>query len=176
MTEQAAKPPALAQNLELVDQGIALLDALPPGFYAEVEDEPGFRETLGPHLRHCIDAYLCLLDGLERGYVDYDARSRSRSVERSRQAALAALNDLREQLSNLDAPPERVLEVQIDVPGDGDHPPASSTLGREYQFLVGHTVHHYALIAMILRRRGFDPGAEFGVAPSTLRYWRDKGA
>ena len=29
-----------------------------------------------------------------------------------------------------------------------------------------------ALVALVLRLRGFEPGEEFGVAPSTLKYWR----
>jgi hypothetical protein len=48
----------------------------------------------------------------------------------------------------------------------------ASTVARELQFLLSHTVHHYALIALILRLQGFEPGEEFGVAPSTLAHWR----
>ena len=43
---------------------------------------------------------------------------------------------------------------------------------RELQFLLSHTVHHYALAALMLRTQGVEPGKEFGVAPSTLAYWR----
>jgi hypothetical protein len=49
-------------------------------------------------------------------------------------------------------------------------PWSRSTAARELQFLVSHTVHHYALIAFILRANGIDPGADFGVAPSTLAH------
>ena len=45
-----------------------------------------------------------------------------------------------------------------------------STIERELKFLVSHTVHHYAIIALQLRHQGVEPGPEFGVAPSTLRY------
>ena len=46
-----------------------------------------------------------------------------------------------------------------------------STLERELYVLVSHTIHHYALVAVLLRTLGVDPGPEFGVAPSTLRHW-----
>ena len=46
----------------------------------------------------------------------------------------------------------------------------SSTLGRELEFAVSHTIHHYALVRERLRGVDFDP--RFGVAPSTLEYWR----
>lgn len=29
-----------------------------------------------------------------------------------------------------------------------------------------------ALVAMILRQHGFEPGRQFGVAPSTLAHWQ----
>jgi hypothetical protein len=47
-----------------------------------------------------------------------------------------------------------------------------SSVGRELQALLGHTVHHYAIIALLLRVEGIEPGEEFGVAPSTLAHWR----
>ena len=50
-----------------------------------------------------------------------------------------------------------------------------SSLLRELQFALSHTVHHYAIIARQLRERGAEPGADFGVAPSTLAA-RDAGA
>jgi hypothetical protein len=37
-------------------------------------------------------------------------------------------------------------------------------------------VHHYALIGALLRVQGVDPGAEFGVAPSTLEHRRQLAA
>jgi uncharacterized damage-inducible protein DinB len=132
---------------------------------------------VGPHLRHCIDAYRCLLDGLTSGVVDYDARSRDRRVETDREAGLTAMGDLIDDLRALTAVDAgRELLARVDTPAAVDEADASSrsTLHRELQFLVGHTVHHYALIAMILRQHGVDVGREFGVAPSTLRHWQSE--
>lgn len=47
-----------------------------------------------------------------------------------------------------------------------------SSLGRELQFLSSHTLHHYALIKLLLDDTGLDLGPEFGVAPSTLAWQR----
>lgn len=173
MTIEAPQPVALAQNLELLEQAEGILRELPQGLYAEPSDEPGFRFSPGPHLRHSIDAYCCLLDGIDRGEVDYDARTRSREIETSRERALEALVSIRTRLQAIDKPPEYPLRVLVDVPAGAEDGATDSTLGREYQFLVGHTVHHYALIAMILRQRGYETSPDFGVAPSTLRFWRE---
>ena len=69
---------------------------------------------------------------------------------------------------------ETELTVRSDTPAgaQGAEATSRSTLHRELQFLVGHSVHHFALIALILRQEGFDPGREFGVAPSTLAHWK----
>ena len=50
---------------------------------------------------------------------------------------------------------------------------------RELQFLVSHTIHHYALIGVLLAAEGFDVSLEFpefGVAPSTLTHWKETGS
>jgi hypothetical protein len=62
----------------------------------------------------------------------------------------------------------------------GDGPPeedgwSQSTVGRELQYLLSHTIHHYAIIGSILRAQGREPGPDFGVAPSTLRHWGKAG-
>src|SRR5437588_542470 len=51
-----------------------------------------------------------------------------------------------------------------------------SSISRELQALSSHTVHHFALIAMTLRMHGVETDADFGMAPSTLRYLASKTA
>ena len=78
-------------------------------------------------------------------------------------------------LEQLQSREDQLIEVRADV-GTGEDPEKAwcgSTVARELRFLVSHTVHHYALIAMVLRGHGLDPGEEFGVAPSTLAYWSE---
>ena len=163
---------ALDQNLELLRQGLDLLERIDDDTYRAADDPAEAGSGVGPHLRHCVDAYECLLCGLGQGRVDYDARRRDAGVESDRRAGVAALDELAANLSLLaDRDPDTELRVQADTPADAPGAWSRSTLRRELQFLVGHTVHHYALVAMILRRRGIEPGRDFGVAPSTLRHW-----
>jgi hypothetical protein len=124
--------------------------------------------SVGAHLRHCLDACGCLLAGVAQGRVDYDARSRDRRVESDRHRATAVLVERMASLSALTAwPATTPLLVSVDAAEPCWTP---STLGRELQFLHGHTVHHLALVAALLRVQGVEPGAELGVAPSTLRH------
>jgi hypothetical protein len=39
-----------------------------------------------------------------------------------------------------------------------------------------HTIHHFALIAYKLQTLGIEVEEGFGVAPSTLKYWKEEKA
>jgi uncharacterized damage-inducible protein DinB len=157
-----------ADNIQFLEQALALVGRLPDGVYAR-SDPALFRSGVGPHLRHCLDHYTNFLAGLPSGRVDYDARARDPRLEREREAALARMRDLVAALRDLQTSDgERRLLVKMDC-GEADGW-AESTVRRELQFLISHTVHHYALIALILRLQGIETGPGFGVAPSTLRY------
>jgi hypothetical protein len=165
---------ALVQNIDLLRQGITLLRKIDDDVYSAARPDHETSYRVGPHLRHCIDAYGCLLDGLEDCSINYDGRRRDPRLESERAAGLEALERLVEGLGRLAViDSDLELTVRVDTPAGARGPEASSrsTLHRELQFLVGHTVHHFALIGMILRQHGFDPGREFGVAPSTLAHW-----
>jgi uncharacterized damage-inducible protein DinB len=47
---------------------------------------------------------------------------------------------------------------------------AASTPDRELQFLASHTVHHFALVALLLRLAGVSVPDGFGVATATARH------
>ena len=52
----------------------------------------------------------------------------------------------------------------------GDALPAArvaTTIGREIAFVVQHTIHHCALIAVLLERKNVEVPVRFGYAPST---------
>jgi hypothetical protein len=166
----------MAERLESVDgncvvleQAIALLLRMDDATYAEGGAAPGV-SPVGVHFRHILDHYRALLTGLATGDIDYDARDRNVPVERDRALALAAAEGYRRDLGRLPAElAGRPLRVHLRSMADHDGSDWSgSTVKRELQFLVSHTVHHYALIKDLLRRAGFDPGQGFGVAPSTL--------
>lgn len=164
--------PLAADNVAYLRQGVELLDRIDDAIYAH-GNPATFGSGFGPHLRHCIDHYACFLAGLAAGRVDYDARDRDLRVETDRSFARDRLETVIAALEAI--PPERGderLMVRMDCGGDNGAASAwsGSTVGRELQFLVSHTVHHYALIAFILRSQGVDTGPAFGVAPSTLRH------
>lgn len=168
--------PLALDNIHYLAQAIDLLESLDDETYAKPYP-PFFTSGIGGHLRHNIDHYRSLLGGLGTWKIDYDARERSPRVETDREYAVRQIRDVIEKM-------RRISEADTDVPvlvkmdSDAEAEATSdwrrSTVGRELQYLISHTVHHYALIAVLARLHGVYPKEDFGVAPSTVRYQRTR--
>lgn len=140
-----------------------------------------FNSSAGEHFRHIIDHYESLMNGAAVGQedvlrIDYDSRRRDREVELNPEAGIARLQLICSFLEQLDVDAEIGLEVKMDTGSDITDQWAPSTLLRELQFLLSHTVHHYALIATMNAINGIGTPEEFGIAPSTLAYRRQLSA
>ncbi|MFH5833071.1 DinB family protein [Halalkalibaculum sp. DA3122] len=158
-----------ATNIHFVEQGISLLDDISDDLYVNV-DSPHHKSGVGRHMRHVLEHYIALLSHSE-GRVDYDARKRDEELETDRLHAISVAQQVAGQLEALTAGADQKLLIKNNEIGErGDYCWSRSSFGRELQFMISHTVHHYALIAIILRIQGYTPDEYFGVAPSTLRY------
>ncbi len=170
-----------ADNVASLLQGIELVQRLDDSVFRGSPD--GLRiGGVGAQLRHCIDFYLCFGWGIDSGEIDYSRRTRDPEVETDRVRAIATIEQIVRRLEGLGSDdPAREIRVRADgaPPDAGDEAWSRSTVGRELQFLLSHTIHHYALIVTLLKLQGVDLStdfAQFGVAPSTLRYWKESGS
>jgi hypothetical protein len=166
---------AVRGNLRFIEQGIALLDQLSAADYA-TPARLGWA-PVGSQFRHILDHYRCFLLGQREGRINYDARLRDRRIETDPLEAAQVARVIAEALGDIHVEDgDRPVMVQMDCGGNDGVPDwRPSTLGRELQFLVSHTVHHFALIKLLLEDRGIDAGEEFGTAPSTLAYQASDG-
>ena len=156
-------------NCELLWQGVELLSRHSAASYVAV-DAASFGSAIGSHFRHVLDHYQSFLAGLGNGLIDYDARKRNTPMETNLANALATIEATAARLSEQDIDVDTPVEVRVSASTEGEEVRTRSSLGRELQFLVSHTVHHYALIAIASRMQGIYPKESFGVAPSTLKY------
>ncbi|MFN0244763.1 MAG: DinB family protein [Planctomycetota bacterium] len=154
-------------NVRVLAQLRATLDRLPDAAYADAAPELGLA-SIGSHVRHVIDFYACFTTQLASGSVDYDLRARDARLECDSRAAVDACSRAEELLRTCEA--DGVLDVRME-----GGPWTRSSRARELAALCSHAVHHFALIAVLLRRAGESVDADFGVAPSTLRYWEASG-
>ena len=162
----------VGDNITLLRQGIELIDRLNDEFYSRPQPALGLG-SVGGHFRHCLDFYASLLAGLASGTINYDARERDVTLESRRAAAIERVQTTiaaLEGLASVDHHRELNVTLENSV-GAGGLTWSRSTVARELQSLVSHTTHHYALIAVAMRLERIDPGQQFGVGSSTLRYW-----
>ncbi len=159
-----------SDNARLLINGADLLGGLSVEDFV-MQDERCLGGSIGGHARHCVEFYQGFLGGLADGYLDYDARARNLLIESDPATASEALRELANALKALAAGADTGRVLQIVENQDVLEPAwSASSVGRELRFLLSHTIHHYALIAILLRLRGIRIPETFGVAPSTLRH------
>ena len=167
------KPEALLSNIHFLQQGIELLETITDDLYTKNNGKYN-KSGIGRHFRHIIKHYVSLIDAKFEGIINYDDRARDLRLENDREFMIYTLKEVVDALKNLENTPVLVhnkVEIVCNSESDKEEDVASSSsVLRELQFLVSHTVHHYALIGLILKTMGFSPEEDFGVAPSTLKH------
>ena len=162
----------LATHQHLLKQAALLLARMDDVIYTR-PSAIFLNSAIGGHIRHCLDHYGSLLQGLPGGQVDYDDRLRDPAVETRISEALSRLASILGGLEDLVQNPGLTASGALLVrsgqgPESGGWHPSSP--GRELEFLISHTIHHFALIAGLCHVHGIAVASDFGVAPSTLRY------
>ncbi|MBC2605701.1 DinB family protein [Pelagicoccus albus] len=159
----------LHANCDLLQQGKDLLSRIDQRVFTAV-DPASYGSSIGSHLRHVLDHYRSFIGGVSEAFIDYDNRHRDRPEESDLETALQAIDSIWVALDNMSLDLSSAVEVKVRASTEGETVTSMSSFGRELQFLVSHTVHHYALVAIASRMQGVEPGDSFGVAPSTLKF------
>jgi uncharacterized damage-inducible protein DinB len=158
----------LRDNVAALRQGSELLAGLSAQRYTQ-RTPACFNSTAGGHLRHVIEHYFSFLHGTETGEIDYEARARDPLIENDPAYASAQLASIGDRLACLSE--DQILQVRSEsTPGNAQPVWCASSTLRELEFLLSHTVHHYALIGVICQLAGHTLPKDFGIAPSTLRH------
>lgn len=136
--------------------------------------------TIGQHVRHILECYQCLFDGLRRARVDYESRQRNTTLSDCPRAAQAVLDYIAHTVKLVDE--HQWLHIAGAFPQSaafpGARPSYLSSAGRELQYAFDHAVHHLAIIRMGLEQYfpelSIDP--DLGVAPATIQYRKTMAA
>jgi len=166
---------ALEGQLETVKQAKEFLLGLSVKNY-QVVLKPHFASSAGTHMRHILDHYLALKDGMDQGLVNYNKRNRCSIVESCPQTALLEWQKVErwlQEVSQLDAdiPLNVMCETSVSKTQSAQ---TQSTLARELVFVSSHAVHHFSLLAVINSLLGNKGKVNFGVAPSTATHMRQR--
>lgn len=127
--------------------------------------------TIGQHIRHILEFYVCLSEGYHKGMVNYDNRNRDLTLETSPKIAAERIDKLCDFILQIDLDRELKLEGNWNVQSDVSTI-VPSNYRRELAYNIEHSIHHQALIRVGLIIFGGNElvNSNFGIAPATIRY------
>ena len=130
--------------------------------------------SVGAHIRHILDRYQSFFTDIPEGVINYNFRKQDKSIESNLEAANFALSSLSRRIEALDLAENLGRAVTVCESLHHERPSMSipSTVDRELMELVNHSIHHLAIIALLVKPFGFTVGSDFGKAPSTIVYER----
>ena len=167
-------------NSHYLDQAADLIESVSDDVYRYTDNKVVY-SGIGEHFRHIIEHYQLFIDGMAEPSeevtnnpsvcVDYDARKRDVRLSSDPNFAMFTIRELQSQIASIPAQ-DRMIDIKMRSSAleELNSPFSRSSLNRELQFLQSHTIHHFALIALILRVQHIEVSPEFGIAPSTLKF------
>ena len=85
--------PILEDTEVCLKQGIKLMSQIGADQYVQSHDSC-YGSSIGGHVRHNLDHFLCLQSGLHSGNIDYDARDRDEFLETHPEYAASKMEEL----------------------------------------------------------------------------------
>jgi len=127
-----------------------------------------FNATIGQHVRHIIELFICLEAGYDSGLVNYEKRKRDTLIEKNKDFAQVLLQKI---YNGLERPNKKLsLESNYDE-HNIETITVSTNYYREIIYNLEHTVHHMALIRVGINEvSNITVPDGFGVASSTIKY------
>ena len=127
--------------------------------------------SVGQHLRHTLEFFICLEQGYEQGIVNYDKRVHDKTMENDKVIALYSLRQIKEFISKMQDDKSMKLEVGY-MPDSDLCETINTNYLRELVYNIEHAVHHMAIMKIGIREVAsyISLPAEFGIAVSTLRH------
>lgn len=129
------------------------------------------RATIGQHVRHTLEFFLCLEKGMACGLVNYDNREHNEFMESNKELALATLERVIRFVSDQKTNFPITLEMGYERNSDATER-VESNYFRELAYNLEHAVHHMAMIKVGLWDLApyIQVPPDFGVAASTIRH------
>lgn len=129
------------------------------------------QSTVGQHLRHTLEFFICLEQGYELGVVNYDKRIHNKAMENDKHIALHTIRQIQEFVGRNQA--DKSLKLDVGYQPDSEECVSIDTnYLRELTYNIEHAVHHMAIMKIGIREVAsyVKLSPDFGIAVSTLRY------
>mgnify|MGYP000191610528 FL=1 len=154
---------AIEKNLQ---RGIKLLHTLSDEEYSNSSVAP-YYSSIGCHIRHVLDAFRCIFEGIDKGEIDFTNRVRNTVCEVKTENGLQYFNDIIFKLNNTkNIDLSRVIKVKDNL-GTGIIE-VNYTLESTLAYAHSHAIHHFASIGFLIYQLGIELSDEdFGFNPTT---------
>jgi hypothetical protein len=127
--------------------------------------------TIGEHVRHILEFYQSVLNGLDSKIINYDNRKRNLLIESDKEVAIQNIDFICSKLT-VDMADESLVLVGNFSSLEGEESQIRTSLFRELAYCLEHSIHHQALIKvglLELNKLSYIDHT-FGLAPATIRY------
>lgn len=131
--------------------------------------------TIGQHVRHTLEFFICLMDAKNHHEINYDTRKHDQFIEQETQLAFSIIQAIIEFLKKEQANFNLDLVANYEFEEDRNEV-IPSNFFRELAYNIEHAIHHMALIK--IGCRAVCPEVtlplHFGVASSTVRFQQNQ--
>jgi len=156
---------AILQNLE---RGKKLVIDVDDSQFKDNSVAP-YYSSIGIHMRHVLDVFDCIFDGLPTKRIDLTDRKRNTLIEQDKELCMSYFDRINDKLCALS---DEELEMTVGVHDDL----GLGKLEAKYSLAAiliqahSHAIHHFASIGYIIHQLGISlPDDDFGYNPTTPR-------
>lgn len=154
---------AIEKNL---NRGIQLLNCISDDEYSNTSIAP-YYSSIGGHMRHILDVFDCIFDGLESKNINLMKRKRNELAENHTQNGIAYFEDIIQCLKLINTEELNKIVTVTDDLGLGIIS-ANYTLGGILIQAHSHAIHHFASVGYVIYQLGIAlPDTDFGFNPTT---------
>ncbi len=159
---------------QILDQLDFVLDQLSEDAFSRPLDVLS-QASIGQHVRHTLEFFICLMDAKNNGVINYDNRKHDQLIETDSTLAKSVIKSIRDFLNKEQSDFGLKLEADYQVDGS-DTITINSNFHRELAYNIEHAIHHMALIKIGIKHQypEVELPAHFGVASSTVRFQKSQ--
>jgi uncharacterized damage-inducible protein DinB len=156
---------AIQNNL---NRGVKLLNSISDELYSDTSVAP-YYSSIGGHMRHVLDVFDCIFEGLESNSVNLIHRKRNSLAENFISNGLLYFEEINIKLESLkQVDLNRTIKITDDL-GNGSVT-ITGTLASALMQAHSHAIHHFASVGYVVAQLKIQlPDADFGFNPTTPR-------
>jgi uncharacterized damage-inducible protein DinB len=156
---------SIKKNLE---RGINLLNHISDEDYSNTTIAP-YYSSIGGHMRHVLDVFDCIFEGLNSNTINLINRKRNSKAEKFTSEGLTYFNEVFKKLDQLETKNFNTIVTVTDDLGLGIVT-ANYTLSAILIQAHSHAIHHFASVGYVISQLGIElPDEDFGFNPTTPR-------